>query len=448
MTAPTDRDDDAIRARLADLEAENERLVRAAGTGSPRPRRRVPWRSIGSAVCIVLAAILLPVSLVAGWARAELTDETRFVATFGPLAQDAAVQDAVIDTTVAAIEDHVDLAGLTDALFDGIEELGVPAEASAALTLLRAPAAQGLSSMVRSGVSEFVRSDLFADVWSTTLLYSHRGLVSALTASSPTDAVVIDSSGQVVIQLGPVLDEATDYLAARGLPFVANLPTMDAIIVVAQSDGLVAAGMAYGVVTTVGFWLPVLTVALLLAGIAIARRRRTAVVGAGVGVALGAAVFLIAAAVGASVVSATAADAGAPTAAVGAAYDHVLAGMRASAVELLVVALIAALLAAATGSTRLRAVAASVNAGLRSATGLSATSAAPWQSWLDRQRTIVRAAIVAAAVAVVVVFPLTAGGIVLTATVALIVWWAVSLLETPDHPDAPAAGTRGLAREA
>ncbi len=53
-------------------------------------------RGVASTAVIVVAAVLLPLSIVSGWARTQLVDEDAFTATLAPLSQAVEVQDAVI----------------------------------------------------------------------------------------------------------------------------------------------------------------------------------------------------------------------------------------------------------------------------------------------------------------------------------------------------------------
>jgi len=75
-------------------------------------------------VCIVLAAVLLPVSIVAAWTPARLVDEGQFVATLAPLAHDPQVQGLVIDQTVGPIDDKVNYDQITGDVIDGIAGWG------------------------------------------------------------------------------------------------------------------------------------------------------------------------------------------------------------------------------------------------------------------------------------------------------------------------------------
>ena len=146
-----------LEQRVRELEAENARLaaesdVAGGGTAAGRARRRSGWwRALLSAVCIVLAGALLPVSIVAAWSRAQLVDESQFVATLAPLAHDPQVQGLVIDETVAAIDEKVNYDQITGDVIDGIAGLGLPPRAVSALGLLKQPAADGLRNLVHGG---------------------------------------------------------------------------------------------------------------------------------------------------------------------------------------------------------------------------------------------------------------------------------------------------------
>lgn len=435
----TGASDEDLAARVAMLEAENARL-RGSGT-APSARRRFSWRAFGSALIIVVAAVLVPVSIVGAWARAELVDETRFVETFAPLAADPGVQSAVTEASVELIDDLADVDATTNALFDGIEGLGVPPDAAAALDLLRAPAAEGLRSLLRAGVSGFVSSDLFADVWSAALRDSHRALVAAVTPGGPAGAVRIDGEGRLSIDLAPVIAEVADHLAANGLPIAAQLPQIDATFVIAQSAGLALVGAVYSLSTAVGFWLPVLSLALFLAGILLARRRRTAVVGTSIGLIVAGAAFLAAAAAGASLVTVAAADLAIPASAAAAVYERVVWGMRQTAIDLLLIGAIAGVLAVLTGLPGLRRAAGRLNGRIRVAIGVEGRPSVEWRRVLGAQRSAIRAALIILTVAAIVLLPVSAAGIVGIVAAALVLWWAAAILELDPVTGAPTAGT-------
>jgi hypothetical protein len=416
-----------LRSRIAALEAENEELRAAA---APRRPRRFAWRSLGSVLCIVLAAVLIPVSVVAGWARAELVDQSRFVATFAPLADDPAVQTAVRDAAVALIDDQIDIDRTTGALFDGIEQLGLSAEAADALDLLRGPAAQGVRTLLSSGIETFVRSDLFSEVWTTALVSSHRAMLAAVSGGDDGAAVVIDASGRLVIQLAPIISEITTYLADNGFALAAQIPTIDATFVVAQSDSLALVSVVYPLATQIGYWLPLLAFALLLAGLLLARDRRRGTIAAGAGAAVGGIATIIAIGIGAHAVALTAVRSGIPSDAAGAVYGRLVQDMRDSAADVVLVGAIAVLLGALTAIPALVDAVRAVNTRVASAPPLRARESAPWRARVRRGRALSRAALIVLPVALLVLLPVGAAGITVIVLAALVLWWIVAVVET------------------
>lgn len=445
MTDATLADDAAaLRARLDALEAENARL-RAE---PPRPAARTEgrhgsrWRAFLSALCIVLAAILVPVSIVAAWARVELVDETRFVETFAPLADDPQVQALVADQVSTAIEDSLDLDTLVNDLFDGLQGLDLPPRALAALDLLRAPASQGVQNLVDTTVTRLVQSDAFTDVWEAALRASHRSLEAVAAGGTSSGAVVIDAEGQVGIQLAPIIEEVKKRLVDRGIGFADQIPVIDKTIVVAQSDALTVVGTVYNLAVAAGWWTPILALVLFLAGILIARRRSTAVLGTGVGIAVGAGVLAIALGVGGSVLALSAPNLGVPAGALASMYEQITGAMRDTAVVLTLLGIVIAVIAWMSGRWRgaraARSGVASVNSGLRSALLKRGIDTGRFGAWLHAQRVLVRIVLgVLAVLWLMLLRPLSVGEVFLVLIVWLVVWWVFELLQR--RPDEAAA---------
>src|SRR5690606_30241610 len=227
------------------------------------------WRAVLSAICIVLASILVPVSIASSWVRAELVDTDRLVSTFAPLVDDENVHELIVDQVMTAIHAQVDIDGITNDLFDGIASLDLPPRALSAIDLLRVPAAQGVKGMINDTTATFVESEIFSDVWQTTLRTSHRALGAAATGGAD-GFESFEEHGVGGIELGPVIEEVKVHLTESGVGFAAAIPSMDKTIVLFHSDALVMVRLVYGVAVTVGWWMPVIAVDLFIAGIALA----------------------------------------------------------------------------------------------------------------------------------------------------------------------------------
>ena len=285
-----------LEQRVRELEAENARLgaesdAAGGGTAAGRARRRGGWwRAFLSAICIVLAAVVLPVSIVAAWTRTQLVDESQFVATLAPLAHDPQVQGLVIDETVAAIDEKVNYDQITGDVIDGIAGLGLPPRAVSALGLLKQPAADGLRNLVHGGVTKFVQSDAFVDIWTGAVRGSHRALTNVAT-SNGTGVVVLTGDG-LGIQLGPIVDQVKQRLTAQGVGAASLIPSVNRTIIIGTGDAAATARVVYWVAVTAGWLLPLVTLALFAIGVLLARRRSVAVLGLGVAIALSAAILI------------------------------------------------------------------------------------------------------------------------------------------------------------
>ncbi|WP_336642571.1 hypothetical protein [Microbacterium sp. MMO-113] len=276
-----------LRERLRALELENEALR--------RPRRRISARSIIAGIVLVVAVLLAPIAAMGTWARLQLVDADRFVATFAPLAEDPDVQDFVADQVTAAIDEQVDLDAVVGELFDGLRALDLPPRATAALGLLEAPAASGLSSLIDGVVHDVVSSQQFADIWAETLRFTHERAV-AILQDEPGTALELSDDGVLSVDVGAVVERVKEALAERGAGVADLIPVIDRTIPVVQADALVLVRTVYQIAVTAGFWLPWVVLGLVVLGVLLAVNRPRALFWTSAGFAV--VFFLLAAGMG------------------------------------------------------------------------------------------------------------------------------------------------------
>ncbi|MEV4687925.1 hypothetical protein [Microbacterium sp. LWH3-1.2] len=457
MTAATPSPDvPDLQARLDALEAENA-LLKAGTAPAPSSGRTANrptgsgWRAFFSALCIVIASILVPISIVTAWARLELVDESAFVQTLAPLADDPAVQQMIIDETVEAVQAQVDFEQLTANVFEGIDQLGLPPRASQALQLLQAPAAQGLESLLTQTVTRVVESDAFADTWTATTRAAHRALTAA--ATSDGGGIVVMSDEGLGIQLGAIVERVKQNLIDRGVGIAQLIPAVDKVVIIGTGDTLVTIRTTYALAAALGWWLPIITIGLFVLGILIARRRSTAVLGSGIGFALGGGVLALAFAVGYPIVGQTAVQLGLSATALDVVYQSLVGAMQQTAAIAVLLGLVIAVLGWFAGrwspAARSRQAIGSLNSSARRQLSSHGFRTGRFGIWLSRYRTLVRTLIIV--IAVIWLFalrPLSAGDIFLVLIVALVVTWILELLQVrPDEvvaADEPVLEDAGL----
>jgi hypothetical protein len=260
---------DELRRRVAALE------------GAP-PRRHHPFRSLGSVLLILLAALLSLLSVVAVWANSIVQDTDRYVATVGPLASDPDVQQAVTKRATDAVLSHVDVPALVDQLTDAASEQGVPPRAAELLKNLDGPIESGLKQLVSGAVERVVTSSAFEKVWVEANRRAHSALDEALTGQS--DAAVQLRDNQVVIDIGPIVEQVKTRLVDAGFSPAAKIPAVHTDFVVFASKDIGEVKTYVRVLEILGGWLPVIALLVAAAGVYVAFNRRHAVIGAALAV--------------------------------------------------------------------------------------------------------------------------------------------------------------------
>jgi hypothetical protein len=258
-----------LRAEVAALRSQaRSGEVRAGRPGAVAGGARQRWRTIVAVVLIVLGCVLAPLAGVAVWARNQVTNTDRYVATVQPLASDPAIQQAVTDQITAQVFTYVDIQALTnqvvDALTVRVEGRGLPPQAAAALGGLAGPIANGVQGFVRTQVERIVQSQAFADAWVQANRVAHDALVKALTG---------EGGGAVTV--------------AQGFTLAERIPQVDKSFVLFQSEDITRARSAFNLLNTLGVWLPVIALILIGIGVYVAKDHRRALIGAGLGVAAG-----------------------------------------------------------------------------------------------------------------------------------------------------------------
>jgi hypothetical protein len=428
-----------LRAEVAALRAQ----LRGAGVAPGRPpapaggaRRR--WRTVVAVVLVVLGCVLAPLAGVAVWARNQVTNTERYVATVAPLAQDPAIQQAVTDQVTAQVFSYLDVQALTaqavDALAARVEGRGLPPQAAVALRGLAGPVATGVQGFVRGQVERVVESQAFADAWVQANRAAHAALVKALTGEGGGAVTVADDT--VTLNLAPFIATVKQRLVAQGFTLAERIPQVDRSLVLFQSEQVTRARRAFSLLNTLGVWLPVVALVLLGVGVYVAGDHRRALVGAGLGVA--AAMVLLA--LGLAVFRSLYLD-GVPTAvlphdAAAVLYDTVVrflrAGLRTVVVLGLVVAAGAFLSGPSVTATRARGGLAGAIGWLRGGAERAGLRTGPVGGWVHAHKRALRVGAVVAAALALVFWGRPTGKVVIGLALALLV--ALAIIEFLGRP--------------
>ena len=248
-------------------------------------------RSVLAAVLLVIGVVLVPVGVTAAWLRTTVTDTDTYVATITPLATDPAVTSFVEDRATARVMVAITDQHLVDRALAALENRGLPTAATRALGLLAAPLAAQVEQVVRRVVTAVVESDQFATAWVVANRVAHAQLIAVLSRSP--DGALVDDGTSLNIDIGNLVQPIEQRLVAAGVPLVDKLPPITVSVPLLPSSDLDNARTAYNALRIGGVALPLLAVAFIAGGVAMARDRRRALVRGGLGATVACVVLVL-----------------------------------------------------------------------------------------------------------------------------------------------------------
>jgi hypothetical protein len=437
-----EREDPALsgdeRAELERLRAENAALRAsrpAASPAGPGPGRG-RWRAVVAGLLIVVGCLLAPLSVVAVWTRNQVTDTDRYLATVAPLARDPAVQQAIADQVTTQVLAYLDVPGLTNQVVDALADRGLTPLLATQLRALAGPIASGIEGFTHDQVVRVVQSDAFANAWVQANRVVHDELVKALTGEG--GGAVTVSGDTVSLNLAPIIAVVKQRLVDQGFALAARVPEVDASFVLFESEGISRARSAFGLLNTLGIWLPVIAVVLLVTGVYVAADHRRALVGAAAGLAVSMVLLALGLAVFRSIYLDNIPAAVLPHDAAAVLYDTIVRFLRTGLRTVLVLALVVAAGAFLTGPS---ATAVRTRAALAGAIGWGADRAGlptgRFGAWVGANKRALRVGAVALACLALVFWGRPTGKVVLGLTLALLV--VLALIELFGRRPAEAA---------
>jgi hypothetical protein len=261
--------------------------------GAPPKRHRARrTRQIVSWVLIVLAALLIPISVISAWAVTTVTNTDQYVSTMAPLARNQIVVDHLATRA-------------TDALFstkvvqNKVTEV-LPPKAKPIVT----PIVAQLKSYTYTLALKFFESPKFGQLWDALNRHTHDAVVDILTGKQSALTKRLEQNGAIVVNLSPALTNIINQANSRGItvfnPLKAVLgqsKTALGLTVVSQQQVAKFSGI-FNLVVKLGWAVPIAAVLLGVLAVVVAVKRRRALLRAAVGVGIVTLVILAALALG------------------------------------------------------------------------------------------------------------------------------------------------------
>ena len=382
-----------------DERAELERLrAESAGQRShpPSRRRRLSWHAIVSVLLIVLGCILAVPAVLGSWAALEVSNTDRWVATVEPLIHDPAIQNVLTDRITTQITQQLNITGVVNQASAQLDSRGLT-RISSLLKGFGPQIASSATGFIHSTVHSAISSQAMATAWVQVNTVAHQALVKVLSGQG--GGAVSVQNGQIVLNLGPLIVVAKQDLIAHGFSLASQIPPVSPTVALFQAKDLGKAQSYYRLMKTGRIVLIVLTLLLLAAGVFVARGRRRALIGAGLGLVGSMLVLAIGLLIARSIYLSSVPSSVLPADAAAAAFDAFVHFIKVTLRVVLAVGLVVALGAFLTGPSR---TAIQIRSGLKSGTNWIRTfgerrgvSTGPVGEWTYLHRRILRISAVA-----------------------------------------------------
>jgi hypothetical protein len=244
----------------------------ASPGAAPPTRRKMPrWRRILAAVLIILSCVLVPLSVIAIWARNEVLNTDDYVATVAPLARNQEILEALSVRVTNTLFDRVDVAELAR------EEL------PPRISFLAGPLRDAMRQFTQQTTLRFFRSAEFRTLWDEANRRAHNQVKNALTGSGE---LISTENGKVVLDLSPLVVDVRSQLSKRGIGIFDRLPIGELSLrfELFDAQGLESAQTGVRLLDRLRIVLPILVVVFAAVGIWLAGDRRKALMRWGIGI--------------------------------------------------------------------------------------------------------------------------------------------------------------------
>jgi hypothetical protein len=339
------------RAELERLRGEKA-MLRDQGDGQgdgPARRRRFSWRMPVSIVLIVLGCIIAPVAVLGVWAGNEVSDTGRWVATVEPLIHDPAIQNVLTDKITKEITSRVNLTGTIDQASTQLNDKGLT-RISSLLKTFGPQIASAVTGFIHSTVHRIVSGPRVAKLWVQVNTTAHQAVVQVLSGQG--NGAISTSNGQITLNLGPFVAVVKQDLVDHGFSLASNIPPVSPTVALFQAKDLSKAQSGYRLIKTLKIVLPIVALALLAAGVFVARGRRRALIWAALGLAGSMLVLAIGLAIARSIYLNSVPPTVLPGDAAAAAFDAMVHFIKVGLRVVLAVGLVVAIGAYFTGPSR------------------------------------------------------------------------------------------------
>jgi hypothetical protein len=274
-------DIEELSAEVERLRLEKEALQRELEKSETGKSGSFPWRNFLAWILIILAFVTAIAAPLASWSHDYLLDTDRFVETVAPLIKEDALSQAISERAANELIEGLQVEDLLTSV--------LPDE----ITFIAGPISNGVETLAQKSAKAILTSDQFYWIWERILRFAHSSAVSAVRGEG---ALTVTEQGDIVLDLGELLQNLKERLVESGLGFLEKVPVpRDAgtvVLFTAEELGIARGGVHF--IDTLNWILPALALLFFAAAVVLSTDRRRFLMISGIGTALALAISLLA----------------------------------------------------------------------------------------------------------------------------------------------------------
>jgi hypothetical protein len=322
---------------------EPESPSKPAKSKKSKTRRGHLPRRISAWVLVVLAAILIPVSVLSVWAINTVTNTDKYVETMAPLARNPVIVDGLATRATDALFSYP---AVKTKITDSLPKAAKP---------LVAPILSQVKTYVHGLALKVFSSPKFGQLWDALNRHSHQAVVNILTGKKTPLQEKVEKGGKIALNLSPALNNLIDEANAHGVTVfnpIKAVSTKGLSFTVVQKQQVSKFSGLFNLVVKGKWIVPVIALVLAILSVALAMERRKTLLRLAVGVALMTLVLLGALSAGRGIFIGEAASGGFKDQGAAAVWDTVLRFLKTDLRWTLLIAVLVAIGAWLAGPAR------------------------------------------------------------------------------------------------
>jgi len=224
-----------------------------------------PWRVL-TIVLLVVGCIIAPLGVTAAWAKNLAYNQDAYLAAVQPLATDPVIVSAAETAIVSGIDSAISNLNIADSIGSELQSLGLPPKLATLATGYLATFRGDIVDAVTKMVHDLVRSPRVADIWDRANAALHAKLVQVMQGQD-------GELHTLNVDLSSAVAQVKQKLTSSGVQWAAQIPDVPVVFNIAGNANVQMVAGYYDLLGTLGTWLPIIAIVLLLLSILIAPSR-------------------------------------------------------------------------------------------------------------------------------------------------------------------------------